>query len=84
MFAGGDGPLDVTVRPETCSQGSIALAASQGGTRRVGIRCANNGGGGYSRGGGDKLSGARRAACSGNARRLAAKEGIRHRDGGDC
>jgi len=29
MFAGGDGPLDVTVRPETCSQGSIALAPSR-------------------------------------------------------
>ena len=29
MFAGGDGPLDVTVRPGTSSQGSIALAPSR-------------------------------------------------------
>lgn len=66
MLARDAGWLDVTVKPGTCAQGSIALAAS----RRHPP--------------GKRLSGAGRAAYSGNARELAAEYGIRHKDWGDC
>ena len=35
IFANSDGPLDVSVKPGTCTQGSTALAPSRG-TSRVG------------------------------------------------